>query len=302
MDGEVYRTPCLTSRSLDRRVGARLFFKAENLQRVGAFKFRGATHAVRSLDEESARAGVVTHSSGNHAQALALAARRRGIRATIVMPSNAATVKRSAVEGYGAEIVSCEPTLEARETTVAELLAERGGTLVHPYDDARIVAGQSTAAQEMLEDLADLDVIVTPVGGGGLLSGTLLAARFFAPGVEVWGAEPALADDAARSLESGVRHPALPPASIADGLLSSLGELNFALLTENRVDGIARVSEEEIVAAMRLVMERMKLVIEPSAAVAVAAVLEGRLPVKGRRVGIVLSGGNVDLDRLPWSA
>jgi len=291
-----HRTPVFTCATLDGMAGARLFFKAENFQKVGAFKFRGACNAVFSLSEAEAAKGVVTHSSGNHAQALALAARLRGIPARIVMPSNAPDVKKAAVAGYGAEITYCEPTLEARESTTARIMAETGATLVHPYDDARVIAGQGTAALELLEDVSNLDVVMTPVGGGGLLSGTAIAVKSLRPGARVIAAEPATADDAYRSFTTRELVPSVNPQTVADGLLTSLGKLTFPIILDH-VDEIVTVTEEEIISAMRLVWERMKLVIEPSAAVPVAAALSGRTELKNKRVGIILSGGNLDLAR-----
>jgi threonine dehydratase len=294
-----HRTPILTSSYLNERVGAELFFKCENFQRIGAFKFRGAANAVFSLVPEELERGVVAHSSGNHAQALALAARLRGTRATIVMPTTASAVKVAAVRGYGAEIVTCKPTVEERERETNRVLEETGGTLIHPYNDRRIIAGQATAAMELLEQVEELGLILAPVGGGGLLSGTTLAAHHFAPAARVVGVEPAAADDAYRSLEAGEIMPSIAPQTIADGLLTSLGELTFSVIS-TLTDSIVTVSEEAIVEAMRTVWERMKIVIEPSAAVPVAALLEGKLDPAGQRVGVILSGGNVDLDRLPW--
>jgi threonine dehydratase len=295
-----HRTPVLTSSYLDERSGAELLFKCENFQRIGAFKFRGATNAVFSLAPEELERGVVAHSSGNHAQALALAARLRGTRATIVMPTTASAVKVAAVRGYGAEVVSCQPTVEDREQETERVLRETGGTLIHPYNDRRIIAGQATAAMELLEQVEGLDLVLAPVGGGGLLSGTTLAAHHFSPSTRVIGVEPAAADDAYRSLEVGEIQPSIDPKTIADGLLTSLGDLTFAVISE-LTDRIVTVSEEAIVEAMRTVWERMKIIIEPSAAVPVAAILAGQLDPAGQRVGIILSGGNVDLDRLPWS-
>lgn len=293
------RTPVMRSASLDRMSGAELFFKCENLQRVGAFKFRGAYNAVLSLDEEAAARGVATHSSGNHGQALALAAELRGIPATIVMPANAPDVKRRAVAGYGARIVDCEPTLAARESTLAEVVEETSATFIHPYDDARVIAGQGTAALELLEEIPELDAVLAPVGGGGLLSGTAIAARAVQPTARVIGVEPAAADDAFRSLSEGRRLPAEDPQTIADGLRTSLGELGFVILRANEVE-IVTVSEAAILTAMRHVWERMKLVIEPSAAVPVAALLDENHSLRDKRVGVILSGGNVDLDSLPF--
>ena len=295
----VHRTPVLTSRSLDAAMGATLFFKCENLQKVGAFKARGACNAVFSLDDAEARRGVVTHSSGNHGAAVAWAAARRGIPAWVVMPENSAEVKKVAVQGLGATVRYCTPTLEARDTTCAAVQAETGALLIHPYDDWRVIAGQGTAALELLEQVPDLDAVITPVGGGGLLSGTAIASRGIRPSIDVYGAEPAGADDAWRSLQSGHIVPQTDPRTIADGLRSSLGVKTFAVLS-TLVDAIGTTSEEAIVQAMRLTWDKLKLIIEPSSAVPLAALLEGKLPVAGQRVGIVITGGNVDLDRLPW--
>ena len=295
----VHRTPVLTSRSLDAAAEATLFFKCENLQKVGAFKARGACNAVFSLDDAEARRGVVTHSSGNHGAAVAWAAARRGIPAWVVMPENSAEIKKAAVQGLGATVRFCAPTLEARDTTCAAVQAETGALLVHPYDDWRVIAGQGTAALELLEEIPDLDAVITPVGGGGLLSGTAVASRGIKPSIHVYGAEPAGADDAWRSLQSGRIVPQTDPRTIADGLRSSLGVKTFAVLS-TLVDAIGTTSEEAIVRAMRLTWDKLKLIIEPSSAVPLAALLERKLPVAGLRVGIVISGGNVDLDRLPW--
>ncbi|HUX77507.1 MAG TPA: pyridoxal-phosphate dependent enzyme [Anaerolineae bacterium] len=299
--GLAHRTPVATCATIDRIAGRRVFFKCEHLQKVGAFKFRGACNAVTKLPDELAARGVVTHSSGNHAQAVALAARMRGIDAHIVMPSNALAVKRRAVEGYGGRVVACEPTLEARETTAGAVIAETGATFIHPYDHPDIIAGQGTAALELLEQVPQLDAIVAPVGGGGLLSGICVAAKGLDPAVRVFAAEPLGADDAARSVAAGKLIPQTGPDTIADGLLTSLGELTWPIIRDH-VERVVTVSEEEIVAAMRLAWERAKLLIEPSAAVAVAAVLaEEFRAVEGvDRVGVVLSGGNADLDNLPW--
>jgi threonine dehydratase len=295
----VHRTPVLTSRSLDAAAEATLFFKCENLQKVGAFKARGACNAVFSLDDAEARRGVVTHSSGNHGAAVAWAAARRGIPAWVVMPENSAEIKKAAVQGLGATVRFCAPTLEARDTICAAVQAETGALLIHPYDDWRVIAGQGTAALELLEQIPDLDAVITPVGGGGLLSGTAIASRGITPSIHVYGAEPAGADDAWRSLQSGRIVPQTDPRTIADGLRSSLGVRTFAVLS-TLVDAIGMTSEEAIVQAMRLTWDKLKLIIEPSSAVPLAALLERKLPVAGQRVGIVISGGNVDLDRLPW--
>ncbi len=294
--GVVHRTPVWTCAGLDRLVGANLFFKCENFQKVGAFKFRGATNAVRSLSDREASRGVATHSSGNHAAALALAAAQRGIPAHIVMPSNAPAVKQSAVAGYGARIVLCEPTLEARETTLDRVLEETGAAFVHPYDDARVIAGQGTAALELVQDVPDLDVVMAPVGGGGLLAGTVLSVRARSRAAVV-GAEPSAADDAFRSLAAGHLIPSSNPRTMADGLLTSLGQLNFEIIRAG-VGAILTVGEPFIARALRLLLERAKIVIEPSSAVPLGVLLQGGLDVRGKRVGVVLSGGNLDLDRL----
>lgn len=297
--GKVHHTPVLTCGTIDSMAGASLFFKCENFQKVGAFKMRGATNAVLSLSDEEASRGVATHSSGNHAQALALAARMRGIKAYIVMPSNAPAVKRDAVEGYGAEIITCEPTLQAREETLALVVERTGAAFVHPYDNDRIIAGQGTAALELLADVPDLDVVMAPVGGGGLLSGTSLATKAINPGARVIAAEPIGADDAARSLAAGHIIPSEKPDTVADGLLTSLGQRNFPII-QKHVTAIWTVEDHATITAMKLVWERMKIIIEPSSAVCLAAVLSRPDDVAGLRIGIIVSGGNVDLDRLPW--
>lgn len=294
-----HRTPVLTCQSLDEQVGAQVFLKCENLQKVGAFKFRGACNAVYSLTEAQAARGVATHSSGNHAQALALAARMRGIPAYIVMPSNAPQVKKDAVAGYGGRITFCEPTLAARESTLARIVEETGAEVVHPYNDERVIAGQGTAALELLADVPDLDVVIAPVGGGGLLSGTSLTVKGVAPQVRVIAGEPENADDAYRSLQAGRILPSENPKTIADGLLTSLGTLTFPIIREN-VEQIVTVSEAGIVAAMKFVWERAKIVIEPSSAVAVGVLWERKIDLTGLKVGVILSGGNVDLGKLPW--
>lgn len=294
-------TPVFTCSTLDALTRARLFFKCENLQKTGAFKFRGACNAVMRLPNEVASKGVVTHSSGNHAQALAMAARLRGIAAHVVMPKSASLVKRRAVEGYGARIVLCEPTLESREKTAMAVVAETGATLIPPYDHPDIIAGQGTVAMELLRQVSDLDAIVAPIGGGGLISGISIAAHSLRPGIRVIGAEPVGADDAARSKALGQLVPQTCPKTIADGLLTSLGRHTWPVI-QDLVERIITVTDEQIIAAMRLVWERMKLVIEPSSAVAVAAVLSQDFrQLQGvERVAIIISGGNVDLDHLPW--
>ncbi len=295
-----HRTPVVTNATLDSRSGRQLFLKCENFQKVGAFKFRGAVNAVLKLPAEVAARGVVTHSSGNHAQALALAARIRGIAAHIVMPTNAPAVKRRAVESYGAHIHPCEPTQEAREQGAARVVAETGATLIAPYDHPDVIAGQGTLALELMEQVPELDAIVVPVGGGGMISGVALAVHGEKPQIRVLGAEPTGADDAARSKQAGRRLPQNDPRTVADGLRTSLGELTWPVVRDH-VERILTVDDEQILVAMRLLWERAKLVVEPSAAVGVAVALGNALrELEGlSRVGVVLSGGNVDLDALP---
>lgn len=295
----IHRTPIFTNESLNQQVGAQVFLKCENFQKVGAFKFRGASNAVWSLSEEEARRGVITHSSGNHAQALALAARMRGVPAYIVMPNNAPQVKKNAVVGYGGQITFCEPTLAARESTMERVRLDTGATVVHPYNDERVIAGQGTATLELLEDVPDLDVILAPVGGGGLLSGTAIAATETRKGIRVIAGEPEMADDAFRSLQAGEIIPSLHPKTVADGLLTSLGSLTFPIIRE-RVEQIVTVSEAGIIAAMKFIWERAKIIIEPSSAVPIGVLWEKKIDLSGLRVGVILSGGNVDLEKLPW--
>ncbi len=294
-----HRTPVLTSSGINRIVGGELYFKCENFQKVGAFKFRGACNAIFSLSDEDAQKGVATHSSGNHAAALALAAKMRGIAAHIVMPNNSPEIKKKAVAGYGAQITLCESNLQARESTLAKVIAETGATEIHPYNNFHVIAGQGTAAKELIEDAGEFDIIIAPVGGGGLLSGTALSTKYLIPHCQVIGAEPAGADDAFRSFQKKELIPSVNPKTIADGLLTSLGERNFRIITE-QVDGIVTVSEENIVAAMRMIWERMKIIIEPSSAVPLAAILEGKIDVRNKKTGIILSGGNLDLGNLPF--
>jgi threonine dehydratase len=294
-----HRTPVLTSRSLNERVGASVFLKCENLQRVGAFKFRGACNAVFSLKDEEAVRGVSTHSSGNHAQALALAARLRGIPAFIVMPKTAPAVKKAAVAGYGGKITFCEPTLESREQTLRKIVSETGAAVIHPYNDERVIAGQGTAALELLEEVPDLDAIITPVGGGGLLSGTCIAAKGIQPGIRIIAGEPELADDAYRSLKVSRIVPAVSPKTIADGLLTSLGTITFPIIREH-AEQIVTVSEHGIIDSMKFVWERVKIVIEPSSAVAVGVLWEKKIILRSLKIGVILSGGNVDMEKLPW--
>ncbi len=298
IEKHIRRTPVLTSTTINALVGARTYFKCENFQKVGAFKARGALNTVLGLDDEQVSRGVATHSSGNHAAALALAARIRGIPAYIVMPENAPEVKKKAVSAYGAEITYCAATLEDREKTLAQVVAKTGAIFVHPFNDYRIIAGQATAALELFEEVTDLDIVMAPVGGGGLLSGTALSAHYLSPSTKVIAAEPAGADDACRSFHANEIIPAENSQTIADGLLTSLGDLTFDII-KRFVDDIVTVDDEAIIYATRLIMERMKIVVEPSAAVPLAALLEKRLDVSDLRVGIILSGGNIDLDNFP---
>jgi threonine dehydratase len=296
----IHRTPVLTSERLDAASGASIFFKCENFQKVGAFKARGATNAVFALDDKTVRRGVATHSSGNHGAAVARAAKLRGVPAYIVMPSNSAKVKIRAVQSYDAQVVFCEPTEESREIKCAEVINKTGATLIHSFENEHVIAGQATAAVELLEDVPDLDVIMCPVGGGGLLSGTAMAAKSMRPQMQVIAVEPENADDAAQSFRAGRRLVTEKKFTIADGLRTNIGEPNFAIV-QQYVDDIVTVSEEGIVAAMRTIWETMKIVIEPSAAVPCAAIMETKIDTRGKRVGVILTGGNVDLDTLSWN-
>lgn len=305
----IYRTPVLTSSRLDATSGASLFFKCENFQKIGAFKARGATNAVFSLDDATTRRGVATHSSGNHGAAVARAAKLRGIPAQIIMPSNSAKVKVRAVEGYGAQIVFCEPTEEARESACAEVIKKTGAIMIHSFENEDVMAGQGTAAVELLEDVSDLDLVMCPVGGGGLLCGTAVAAKSMRPRIKVIAAEPENVDDAAQSFRAGRLIHTEKQFTIADGLRTNVGAPNFPII-QRYVDDIVTVSEEAIISAMRTIWETMKIIIEPSAAVPYAAIVEdqpsqgygsaSKIDVAGKRVGIILTGGNVDLDALPW--
>jgi len=295
----IHRTPVLTTSRLDEASGASLFFKCENFQEIGAFKARGATNAVFVLDDSIARHGVATHSSGNHGAAVARAAKLRGIPAHIVMPSNSAKVKIRAVESYDAHVVFCEPTEDARDIACAEVIKKTGATLIHSFENEHVIAGQGTAAMELLEDVPDLGVVMCPVGGGGLLSGTAIAAKSMRPKVKVIAVEPENVDDAAQSFRAGRRLVTEKKFTIADGLRTNVGEPNFQII-QRYVDDIVTVSEGAIVSAMRTIWEIMKIVIEPSAAVPYAAILNGAIDVSGKRVGIILTGGNVDLDAMPW--
>ncbi|SVA89157.1 uncharacterized protein METZ01_LOCUS142011 [marine metagenome] len=296
-----HRTPILTSQTLDKMAGLKLFFKCENFQKVGAFKLRGGWNAVSMLSDEEAAKGVCTHSSGNHAQAVAFSAMKRGIASYIVMPNNVPDVKLNAVKGYGANIILCEPTLEARETTLDEITKKTGAQVVHPFNNPNVIAGQGTAALEMIEDLGTLDAIIAPIGGGGLMSGTCIATRSLLPETKLFGAEPAGADDAYRSLKEGKIIPQTNPDTICDGLLTSLGEYTWNILKDH-LEAIYTVTDDEVINAMRLVWERMKIIIEPSSATAVAVALKSEFKaLEGlEKVGIILTGGNVELSKLPF--
>ena len=292
----VTKTPVMTSSTIDAFTDSEIFFKCENFQRVGAFKFRGALNAVSLLSDEEREKGVITHSSGNHAQALALASSIEDVRCIVVMPSSSPAVKMEATKGYGAEVVLCEPTLASRQRTAAALIEKHGYTLIHPYDNPNIIAGAGTAAFELIKEVGLLDAVFAPVGGGGLLSGTSIATKGLLPKADVIAGEPKGADDAYRSVTTGEIQPSVNPNTIADGLLTSLSELTFSIIQKN-VDRIVTVSDQEIVKAMRLLWERMKIVVEPSGAVSLAAFLQICDQLKGRRIGVILSGGNVDLER-----
>ncbi|WP_430810643.1 MULTISPECIES: pyridoxal-phosphate dependent enzyme [unclassified Carboxylicivirga] len=296
----VHQTPVLSSSSINDMMGCTLFFKCENFQKVGAFKYRGASNAVLSLNAMQRAQGVATHSSGNHAAALALAARENGLPAYIVMPDNAPEIKKKAVKGYGAQITFCAPTQRDRELTLKAVQARTGAILVHPYNQWEVICGQGTAALELMQQQPDLEAVMAPVGGGGLLSGTATYLKGKYPGIRVLAGEPLMSDDAYRSFNSGVLHPVDKPETIADGLRTSLGELTFAIIRE-KVDDIYTVSEASIISAMRLIWERMKIIVEPSSAVPLAAVMENKEAFRKQRVGIILSGGNVDLAHLPFS-
>lgn len=291
----IHRTPVMTSQSVDDLAGCKIFFKCENLQKIGAFKARGAMNAVLSLSDGERAKGVATHSSGNHAQALARAAKIMGIKSYIVMPRTAPAIKKRGVEGYGGEIFECEPNLQSRETTLAEVVKKTGAVEIHPFNNYDVITGQATAAKELIEEIPGLDIVMAPVGGGGLLSGTALTIKYFSPNTVVIAGEPEGADDAYRSLKSGKIEPSQSD-SIADGLLTSLGDKTFPIIRE-QVKEIVTVSDQEIVAAMKFIWERMKIIVEPSCAVPFAAVLKGKEKFAGRKIGIILSGGNVDLEK-----
>ncbi len=295
----VHRTPILSSTGINSIAGCNIVFKCENFQKVGAFKFRGATNAISSLSKHQLVNGVATHSSGNHAAALALAAAMIDVKAYIVMPRNASEIKKKAVQSYNAEIIYCEPTLKAREVALNNVVDQTGAVFIHPYNHPKIIAGQGTATLELLDDYPLLDAVIAPVGGGGLLSGTLLAAKGLNPTIEVYGAEPKNADDAARSFYGGALVPSENPKTIADGLLTSLGSITYQIIVRN-ANGILTVSEESIIEAMRLIWERMKIIVEPSSAVALACVLENKQLFAAKNIGIIISGGNVELSKLPF--
>lgn len=295
-----HHTPVLTSASLDKMFSSSLFFKCENFQKAGAFKFRGAVNAILSMGKPASDIAVATHSSGNHAQALALAARIKGIPAHIVMPENAPKVKVEAVRSYGGKIIFCEPTLKAREETLAKVIDQTGAFEIHPYNDYRIIAGQATATAELLEQVSNPDTVLVPVGGGGLLSGAILATQYFSPHTSIIAAEPLMANDAWQSYKSGKFIPSSNPVTIADGLKTSLGTLTYPIIM-NGITDILTVSEENIIKAMRLIWERMKIVVEPSAAVPLGAIIEHNEVFRDKRVGIIISGGNVDFGRQLFS-
>lgn len=295
----IERTPVLRNKEFDERSRGEVFFKCENFQRTGSFKLRGSCNAVFNLSIEDLARGIATHSSGNHGQALALAAKIKGVPAHIVMPRNALQVKKRSVKGYGAQITLCEPSNEARKSTLHRVISKTGATFVHPYDNPDIIAGQGTAAMELLETQPDLDLILVPVGGGGLLSGTAIATKSINPRIKVIGCEPAMADEAFRSFQSGKLEPEDSTTTIADGLRATLSKLTFGYIREY-VDAIVTVSEQQIIDVMHSVWEQLKLVVEPSAAVPVAAILYDKIDLRGKKTGVILSGGNVDLDRLPW--
>jgi len=295
----IHNTPVMMSQQLNEIFNCELFFKCENFQKVGAFKFRGATNAVLSMSAEEKLKGVVTHSSGNHAAALALAARLNGIKANIVMPENAPVVKKNAVAGYGAEITFCKPTLQAREETTKLIMDNTGATLIHPYDNFNVICGQGTAALELLTEKDDLEIVIAPVGGGGLMSGTSTCVKGINKSIQVVGAEPLNANDAFISFNSGILTPSINPQTCADGLLTSLSELTFSVIRKN-VDKILTVREETIIECMLLIWERMKIIIEPSSATVLAVVKENPLLFRGRKIGLIISGGNVDFRKLPF--
>jgi threonine dehydratase len=295
----IHHTPVLTSIQLNTLFGCELYFKCENFQKVGAFKFRGATNAVLSLTDDEKKRGVVTHSSGNHAAALALASSMNGVKSWIVMPETAPAVKKNAVAGYGAEITFCKPTLQSREETTRRIMERTGATLVHPYDNFNVICGQGTAALELLEEHSDLEIVIAPIGGGGLMSGTSTSVKGVNNKIEVIGAEPLNANDAWKSFTTGKLAPSVNPLTVADGLLTSLSELTYTIIRKN-VDDIFTVREESIIECMLLVWERMKIIIEPSSATVLAVIKENPDYFRGRKTGLIISGGNVDFRKLPF--
>ncbi len=298
---QIHRTPVFTSASINIISGCKLYFKCENFQKVGAFKFRGASNAVLSLNENELQKGVATHSSGNHAAALALAAKMKNVPAYIVMPRTAPEIKKKAVEGYGAKIILCEPTLQSREETLKNVVDETGAAFIHPYDNYSVIAGQSTAAKEIFEEIDELDYLIAPIGGGGLLSGTCLSTKYFSPNVKVIGAEPKGADDAFRSIRDGIIHPSVNPKTICDGLLTQLSDKTFGIIKEN-ISEILTVDEDTIIKAVKMIWERMKIIVEPSGAVTLAVILANEQKFSGKKIALILSGGNIDLNRLPWNS
>lgn len=295
----INQTPVLTSQSLNDWAGTELYLKCENLQKIGAFKLRGATNAALCLSDAERKNGLATHSSGNHAQAVALAAKNLGVKAYVVMPDNSPQVKVKAVKGYGAEIIFCTPEIRTRETTLNKVIEDTGATFIHPFNNYKVIEGQATASKELLEETGELDALITPIGGGGLMSGSCLTGHCLYPNLEIYGSEPAAVDDAYRSLESGTLQTNQTTNSIADGLLTNLGDKTFGIIKEH-VKDIFTISEEEIIAAMHFVWERMKIIIEPSSAVAIAAVKKQNNVFKNKKVGIIITGGNVDLAKLPF--
>ena len=297
--GYIHHTPVLTSKTLNKMLKCELFFKCENFQKTGSFKLRGAVNAISSLSDEELKNGVATHSSGNHAAAVALSAKVRNAKAYIVMPRTAPEIKKKAVAGYGAEIIFCEPTLKAREVSLKNITDKTGAVFIPSYNNYSIIAGQATAAKELIESTNKLDYILSPIGGGGLSSGTALSANYFSPDTKVIACEPTGADDAFRSIKTGKIIPMINPVTIADGLLTSLGDKTFPII-QQYVEKIVTVDDESIIKSMRLIWERMKIIIEPSSAVVLAAAFNRNELFTGKRVGLILSGGNVDLDNLPW--
>ena len=301
IEGIGHKTPVLTSKTLDQLAGRKLFFKCENFQKVGAFKFRGGWNAVSMLNNKEAEKGVCTHSSGNHAQAVAYAAQKRGIPAYIVMPNNSPDVKLDAVRGYEAKVTLCEPTLEARRTTLEKIAEKTGATIIHPFNNSNVIAGQGTAALELIEEIGNLDAIIAPIGGGGLMSGTCITTRSLLPKTKLYGAEPKGADDAYRSFTEGKIIPQENPDTICDGLLTSLGDKTWNILKDH-LEAIYTVTDDEVIKAMQIIWERMKIIIEPSSATPVAVALSDEFKaLKGmENIGIIITGGNVDLSKLPF--